>query len=132
MYQNAIGVVLVILLMLIFALSVIHNFMTKQNFTVLCSLFVDKFGVKPTEVLIYQHSGVFFSFMRDSFFIKALYFKENTFHTRGMDIEQVRFIKSLPPNYTNWLRIKVRFSVIGCVLFFMIIANFYLSPLLIK
>ncbi|MCS6056597.1 hypothetical protein LNO36_12045 [Klebsiella variicola subsp. variicola] len=44
--------------------------------------------------------------MRDAFFIKALYFKENSFHTRGMDNEQIRFIKELPNQYTDWLRVK--------------------------
>ncbi|BBE56256.1 hypothetical protein [Klebsiella pneumoniae IS46] len=64
--------------------------------------------------------------MRDAFFIKALYFKENSFHTRGMDNEQIRFIKELPNQYTDWLRVKVRFSVVGIIFLFMMLSVFYL------
>ena len=71
-------------------------------------------------------SFIFFSFMRDAFFIKALYFKENSFHTRGMDNEQIRFIKELPNQYTDWLRVKVRFSVVGIIFLFMMLSVFYL------
>jgi hypothetical protein len=92
----------------------------------LCTLFVEKFGARPAEVLIYQDGGFFFSFMRDAFFIKALYFKENSFHTRGMDNEQIRFIKELPNQYTDWLRVKVRLSIVGIIFIFMMLSVFYL------
>lgn len=105
---------------------VTYDKLTKRKFMTLCSLFVDKFGARPAEVLIYQDAGVFFSFMRDAFFIKALYFKENSFHTRGMNNEQIRFIKELPNQYTDWLRIKVRFSIFGVIFLFMMLAIFYL------
>ena len=104
----------------------IYDKLSKRKFMTLCSLFVDKFGARPVEVLIYQDGGVFFSFMRDAFFIKALYFKENSFHTRGMDNEQIRFIKELPNQYTDWLRIKVRLSVAGIIFLFMMLSAFYL------
>ncbi|HDR2781830.1 TPA: hypothetical protein QCJ60_001097 [Enterobacter sichuanensis] len=105
---------------------VIHDKLSKRKFMTLCSLFVDKFGARPAEVLIYQDGGLFFSFMRDAFFIKALYFKENSFHTRGMDNEQIRFIKELPNQYTDWLRVKVRLSVVGFIFLFMMLSAFYL------
>jgi len=105
---------------------VIYDKFSKRKFMTLCSLFVDKFGARPVEVLIYQDGGVFFSFMRDAFFIKALYFKENSFHTRGMNNEQIRFIKELPNQYTDWLRIKVRFSIVGFIFLLMMLAIYYL------
>ncbi|WP_226892895.1 hypothetical protein [Pantoea vagans] len=104
----------------------IYDKLSKRKFMTLCSLFVDKFGARPVEVLIYQDGGVFFSFMRDAFFIKALYFKENSFHTRGMDNEQIRFIKELPNQYTDWLRVKVRLSIVGIIFLFMMLSAFYL------
>ncbi|WP_315310409.1 hypothetical protein [Pantoea vagans] len=107
---------------------VIYDKLAKRKFTTLCSLFVEKFGARPAEVLIYQDGGVFFSFMRDAFFIKALYFKENSFHTRGMDNEQIRFIKELPNQYTDWLRVKVRLSIVGIIFLFMMLSAFYLPP----
>lgn len=105
---------------------VIYDKLAKRKFITLCSLFVEKFGARPVEVLIYQDGGFFFSFMRDAFFIKALYFKENSFHTRGMDNEQIRFIKELPNQYTDWLRVKVRLSIVGLIFLFMMLAIFYL------
>lgn len=110
--------------------SVIYDKLAKRKFITLCSLFVEKFGARPVEVLIYQDGGFFFSFMRDAFFIKALYFKENSFHTRGMDNEQIRFIKELPNQYTDWLRVKVRLSIIGIILLFMMLSVFYLPSLI--
>lgn len=110
--------------------SVIYDKLSKRKFMTLCSLFVEKFGARPAEVLIYQDGGFFFSFMRDAFFIKALYFKENSFHTRGMDNEQIRFIKELPNQYTDWLRVKVRLSIIGIILLFMMLSVFYLPSLI--
>ncbi|MFW0698753.1 hypothetical protein [Pantoea sp. R13S299] len=111
-----------------YASYVIYDKLAKRKFMTLCSLFVDKFGARPAEVLIYQDGGFFFSFMRDAFFIKALYFKENSFHTRGMDNEQIRFIKELPNQYTDWLRVKVRLSIIGIIFLFMMLSAFYLPP----
>lgn len=105
---------------------VIYDKLAKKKFMTLCSLFVEKFGARPAEVLIYQDGGFFFSFMRDAFFIKALYFKENSFHTRGMDNEQIRFIKELPNQYTDWLRVKVRLSIVGIIFILMMLAIFYL------
>lgn len=105
---------------------VIYDKLAKRKFMTLCSLFVEKFGARPAEVLIYKDGGFFFSFMRDAFFIKALYFKENSFHTRGMDNKQIRFIKELPNQYTDWLRVKVRFSIVGIIFLFMMLATFYL------
>ncbi|KGT95779.1 hypothetical protein NG99_01135 [Erwinia typographi] len=110
--------------------SVIYDKLAKRKFMTLCSLFVEKFGARPAEVLIYQDGGFFFSFMRDAFFIKALYFRENSFHTRGMNNEQIRFIKELPNHYTDWLRVKVRLSIIGIILLFMMLSVFYLPSLI--
>ncbi|HCD7724929.1 TPA: hypothetical protein ND542_003298, partial [Klebsiella pneumoniae] len=108
MHRNSIGLVLCLCLILTGVISIIYDRISKNKFITLCSLFVEKFGARPVEALIYQDGGFFFSFMRDAFFIKALYFKENSFHTRGMDNEQIRFIKELPNQYTDWLRVKVR------------------------
>jgi len=116
---------LLILGIITYIFYVIHDKLSTKKFMTLCSLFVDKFGARPAEVLIYQNGGVFFSFMRDAFFIKALYFKNGTFHTRGMDNDQIRFIKELPKEYTDWLRVKVRISIIGLILLFMMLAIFY-------
>lgn len=116
---------LLILGIITYIFYAIYDKLSTKKFMTLCSLFVDKFGARPAEVLIYQNGGVFFSFMRDAFFIKALYFKAGTFHTRGMDNDQVRFIKELPKEYTDWLRVKVRISIIGLILFFMMLATFY-------
>jgi len=107
---------------------VVYDKLAKRKFMILCSLFVDKFGARPAEVLIYQDGGFFFSFMRDVFFIKALYFKENSFYTRGMDNEQIRFIKELPNQYTDWLRVKVRLSIVSIIFLFMMLSAFYLPP----
>lgn len=43
-----------------------------------------------------------------------------------MDNEQIRFIKELPNQYTDWLRVKVRFSVVGIIFLFMMLSVFYL------
>lgn len=107
-------------------LSMIYEKLSREKFITLCALFVEKFGVRPPEVLIYQDGGYFFSFMRDAFFIRALYFKENSFHNRGRDNEQIRFIKELPNQYTDWLRVKVRLSIVGFIFLFMMLAVFYL------
>lgn len=112
-----------------YIIYVIYNKLAERNFVILCSLFVEKFGARPAEVIIYQNGGVHFSFMRDAFFIKALYFKENSFYTRGMNNQQIRFIKELPNQYTDWLRVKVRISIIGIIILFMMLAIFYLPPL---
>jgi len=109
---------------------VVYDKLAKRKFMTLCSLFVEKFGARPVELLIYQDGGFFFSFMRDAFFIKALYFKENSFHTRGMNGEQIRFIKKLPNQYTDWLRLKVRLSIVGIIFLFMMLAIFYLPSLI--
>ena len=128
MHRNSIGLALCLCLILITIISIIYNYISKNKFITLCSLFVHKFGARPAEVLIYQEGGFFFSFMRDAFFIKALYFKENSFHTRGMDNEQIRFIKELPNQYTDWLRVKVRLSIVGIIFLFMMLSAFYLPP----
>lgn len=126
MYRNPIGLALCLCLILTIIISIIYDRASKNKFITLCSLFVEKFGARPVEVLIYQDGGFFFSFMRDAFFIKALYFKENSFHTRGMNNEQIRFIKELPNQCTNWLRVKVRLSIVGIILLFMMLSVFYL------
>lgn len=131
-YRNAISGILMILGIIAYIVYAIHYVKTKQKFIDLCTLFVDKFNARPAEVLIYQDSGVFFSFMRDAFYIKALYFKENAFHMRDMDNEQIRFIKNLPREYTDWLRVKVRISIVGAVLLLLMLATYYLPPLLVK
>ncbi|AFJ46528.1 hypothetical protein [Shimwellia blattae] len=126
-YRVEIAGIFLILGIINYVSYVIYDKLAKRKFMILCSLFVEKFGAKPAEVLIYQDGGFFFSFMRDAFFIKALYFKENSFHTRGMNNEQIRFIKELPNQYTNWLRVKVRLSIVGIILLFMMLSVFYLS-----
>ena len=110
MHRNSIGLVLCLCLILTGVISIIYDRISKNKFITLCSLFVEKFGARPVEALIYQDGGFFFSFMRDAFFIKALYFKENSFHTRGID----------------WLRVKVRFSVVGIIFLFMMLSVFFL------
>lgn len=126
MHRIEISGIFMILGIITYAFSIIHDKLSKEKFLTLCSLFVNKFGARPAEVLIYQGGGFFFSFMRDAFFIKALYFKENSFHTRGMNNEQIRFIKELPNQHTDWLRIKVRLSIVGIIFLFMMLAAFYL------
>ena len=126
MHRVEIAGIFLILGIINYVSYVIYDKLAKSKFMTLCSLFVEKFGARPAEVLIYQDGGVFFSFMRDAFFIKALYFKENSFHTQGMDNEQIQFIKGLPNQYTDWLRVKVRFSIVGIVLLFMMLTVFYL------
>ncbi|MFK3843248.1 hypothetical protein [Serratia sp. NPDC087055] len=127
-YRIQISGILLICGMITYATYAIYDKLNKRRFVTLCSLFVEKFGARPAEVLIYQSGGVFFSFMRDAFFIKALYFKENSFHTRGMDNNQIRFIKELPKQYTNWLRMKVRISIVGFILLITMLAIYYLPP----
>jgi len=129
MHRIEISGIFMILGITTYASSVIYDKLSKEKFVKLCSLFVDKFGARPAEVLIYQDAGFFFSFMRDTFFIKALYFRENSFHTRGMDNEQIRFIKDLPNQYTDWLRVKVRLSIVGFIFLFIMLAVFYLPQL---
>lgn len=126
MHRIEISGIFMILGIITFAFSIIHDKLSKKQFFTLCSLFVNKFGARPAEVIIYQDGGFFFSFMRDAFFIKALYFRENSFHTRGMDNEQIRFIKELPNQYTDWLRVKVRLSIVGFSLLIMMLTVFYL------
>lgn len=126
MHRNSIGLMLCLCLILTVIISTIYNHISKNKFITLCLLFVERFGARPTEVLIYQDGGFFFSLMRDAFFIKALYFKENSFHTRGMNNEQIRFIKELPNRYTDWLRIKVWISIIGIIFLCMMLSVFYL------
>lgn len=130
-YRNPIGAMLCLLLLLTYIIYALQHKLTKTKFEKLCSLFVERFGARPAEVIIYQNGGVFFSFMRDAFFIKALYFKENVFHTRGMDNAQIRFIKALPEQYTYWLRVKVRITIIGVVLLFSMLAIYYIPPLFV-
>ncbi|HAT1609012.1 TPA: hypothetical protein I8Y04_000544 [Raoultella planticola] len=126
MHRVEIAGIFLILGIINYVSYVIYDKLAKRKLMTLCSLFVDKFGARPVEVLIYQDGGFFLSFMRDEFFIKALYFKENSFHTRGMNNEQIRFIKELPNQYTDWLRIKVRLSIVGIIFLFMMLAVFYL------
>jgi len=126
MHRIEISGIFMILGIITYVSSVIYDKLCKEKFLTLCSLFLDKFGARPVEVLIYQEGGFFFSFMRDAFFIKALYFRENSFHTRGMNNEQIRFIKELPNQYTDWLRVKVRLSVVGIIFLFMMLTVFYL------
>jgi hypothetical protein len=108
---------------------VIYDKLAKRKFMTLCSLFVEKFGQDQQKFNL-SGWGILFSFMRDAFFIKALYFKENSFHTRGMDNEQIRFIKELPNQYTDWLRVKVRLSIVGIYFIFMMLSVFYLPSLI--
>ncbi|WP_233210461.1 hypothetical protein [Leclercia sp. LSNIH1] len=42
-----------------YASSVIYDKLSNEKFVKLCSLFVDKFGARPAEVLIYQDAGFF-------------------------------------------------------------------------
>lgn len=123
--RELIVLILGLCLLVNFLISFIHYIVTKKRFLTLCSLFVKKFGSRPTVVIIYQDGGFFYSFMRDAFFITALYFKENSFHTRSMNIEQIRFIKNLPNEYTHWLRIKVRITMLSVILLFMMLTIYY-------
>lgn len=51
----------------------------ENKFITLCSLFVEKFGARPVEALIYQDGGFFFSFMRDAFLLKHYTLKKTHF-----------------------------------------------------
>lgn len=125
-YRMEVSGGLLILGIITYVCYAIYDRWSKNKFITLCSLFVDKFGAKPAEVVIYQNGGVFFSFMRDAFFIKALYFNAGAFHTRGMDKKQIRFIKELPRQYTDWLRVKVRIAIFGFLLLLMMLVMFYI------
>jgi hypothetical protein len=88
---------------------------SKRNFIEICKLFKEKFNRLPTQVIIYQNGGFFFSFMRDSFFIIALIAKENGFYTRDMDNDEIRFIKNLPSKTTQWIKTKIIVTIFSFI-----------------
>lgn len=99
--------ILIAIALLSTLLCFIQYLISKRHFNETCEVFKDKFKKLPTQVMIYQHSGFFFSFMRDSFFIIALLAKEKSFYTRDMNVDEIKFIKSLPSKKTQWIKIKV-------------------------
>ncbi len=60
MHRNSIGLVLCLCLILTGVISIIYDRISKNKFITLCSLFVEKFGARPVEALIYQDGGVLF------------------------------------------------------------------------
>ncbi|POD93109.1 hypothetical protein BV924_17785 [Pectobacterium odoriferum] len=96
-------------------LCFIQYLLSKQNFTKTCELFKDEFKRLPTQVMIYQSGGFFFSFMRDSFFIIALIAKENGYYTRDMHNDEIRFIKNLPSKTTQWIKTKVIITIFSFI-----------------
>ncbi len=59
MHRNSIGLVLCLCLILTGVISIIYDRISKNKFITLCSLFVEKFGARPVEALIYQDGGSF-------------------------------------------------------------------------
>ena len=108
-------------------LCFIQYLVSKRNFIETCKLFKEKFNRLPTQVIIYQNGGFFFSFMRDSFFIIALIAKENGFHTRNMDNDEIRFIKNLPSKTTQWIKAKIIVTIfsfisyLGSLMFYLMV-----------
>jgi len=103
-------------------LCFIQYLISNRNFDEICELFKKEFKMLPTQVMIYQGGGFFFSFMRDSFFIIALVAKENGYYTRNMSNDEIRFIKTLPSKKTQWIKTKIiitAFSFISYVIAFL-------------
>lgn len=117
------------LLSLIAAVSTLLCFvqylLSKKDFQKTCSLFMERFGESPAQVLIYKEGGFFFSFMRDSFFIIALLAKENGYYTRNMNAEEVRFVKSLPENEVKWIKSKIILTIISFTSYFSAFLFYY-------
>ena len=123
--EELIMAVLTVIAVLSTLLCFIQYFSSKRDFQETCTLFMDKFNKLPTQVLIYRDGGFFFSFMRDSFYIVALLARENGFYTRDMDVNEVRFIKSLPREQTKWIKHKVIVTIISFIAYISSLA-FYL------
>ena len=102
-------------------LCFIQYLLSKRNFQETCNSFMNRFNKLPNQVLLYRDGG----FMRDSFFIIALLAKENGFYTRDMDVNEVRFIKSLPREQTKWIKSKVIVTIISFIAYVSSLA-FYL------
>lgn len=96
-------------------LCFIQYLLSKRNFQETCNSFMNRFNKLPNQVLMYRDGGFLFSFMRDSFFIIALIARENGFYTRDMDVNEVRFIKSLPREQTKWIKSKVIVTIISFI-----------------
>jgi hypothetical protein len=96
-------------------LCFIQYLMSNRNFIEVCELFKKEFKMLPTQVMIYQSGGFFFSFMRDSFFIIALIAKENGYYTRNMNNDEIRFIKNLPSKTTQWVKTKVFITIFSFI-----------------
>ena len=123
--EELIMAVLTVIAVLSTLLCFIQYLLSKRDFQETCTLFMDKFNKLPTQVLIYRDGGFFFSFMRDSFYIVALLARENGFYTRDMDVNEVRFIKSLPREQTKWIKSKVIVTIISFIAYVSSLA-FYL------
>jgi len=96
-------------------LCFIQYIMSNRNFVETCELFKNEFKMLPTQVMIYQGGGFFFSFMRDSFFIIALIAKENGYYTRNMNANEIKFIKNLPAKKTQWIKTKVIITIFSFI-----------------
>lgn len=107
-------------------LCFIQYLISNRNFKEICELFKKEFKMLPTQVMIYQGGGFFFSFMRDSFFIIALIAKENGYYTRGVSNDEIRFIKSLPSKKTQWIKTKVIVTIFSFISYVIAFA-FYLT-----
>ncbi|WP_279204198.1 hypothetical protein [Obesumbacterium proteus] len=123
--EELIMAVLIVIAVLSTLLCFIQYLLSKRDFQETCTLFMDKFNKLPTQVLIYRDGGFFFSFMRDSFYIVALLARENGYYTRDMDVNEVRFIKSLPREQTKWIKSKVIVTLISFIAYISSLA-FYL------
>ena len=123
--EELIMAVLMIIAVLSTLLCFIQYLLSKRNFQEICISFMKRFNKLPTQVLLYRDNGFFFSFMRDSFFIIALIARENGFYTRDMDVNEVRFIKSLPREQTKWIKSKVIVTIISFIAYVSSLA-FYL------
>lgn len=124
--------VLTVIAVLSTLLCFIQYLLSKRDFQETCTLFMDNFNKLPTQVLIYRDSGFFFSFMRDSFYIVALLARENGYYTRDMDVNEVRFIKSLPREQTSFYpSVNWKFIRINCRLQYPIYKVQSASPLLL-
>lgn len=65
-----------------------------------------------------QAGGIFLTFQKDLFFFFPLILRKGSFIIRDMNPEHYDFIRNLPKEITNWLKIK--FLLLSIALFFFI------------
>lgn len=112
---NEMVMVLVAIVLLSTFFYFIQYLISQRNFIETCKQFKGGFKKPPTQVIIYQTGGFFFSFMQDSFFIISLIAKGNGFYTRDMNDDEIKFIKNLPSKNTQWIKAKVIFTVFSFI-----------------